>query len=88
MSPEVGALSKAFVMKRTISILCGLLVLGAVIHFAVKQLDPVSPLARRWQPYEEAGPLPSVYLEDLTWTEVQSGLDQGIRTVLIPTGGT
>ena len=32
--------------------------------------------------------LPSVFLEELTWTEVQEALDNGIKTIIIPTGGT
>ena len=32
--------------------------------------------------------LPSLYLEDLTWTEVQRALDDGYDTVIVPTGGT
>ena len=32
--------------------------------------------------------LPSVFLEELTWTEVQEALDKGIKTIIIPTGGT
>ena len=35
------------------------------------------------------GPLPSVHIEDLTWSEVQRGLDErGYDTIIIPTGGT
>ncbi|MCB9996580.1 MAG: creatininase family protein [Rhodospirillales bacterium] len=37
----------------------------------------------------ENGPLPSVYMEDLTWTEIQQAMDErGYDTVIIPTGGT
>ena len=32
--------------------------------------------------------LPSVFLEELTWTEVQEALDRGTTTIIIPTGGT
>lgn len=32
--------------------------------------------------------LPSVYLEDLTWTEVAMAQGKGVKTVIIPTGGT
>lgn len=32
--------------------------------------------------------LPSVHLEDLTWTEVDRALTEGYDTVIIPTGGT
>jgi len=32
--------------------------------------------------------LPSVFLEELTWTEVKAALDNGVRTIIIPTGGT
>jgi len=32
--------------------------------------------------------LPSVYIEELTWTEVQEALDRGTKTIIIPTGGT
>ena len=31
---------------------------------------------------------PSVYLEDLTWTEVKAALSRGADIVIIPTGGT
>ncbi len=31
---------------------------------------------------------PSVFLEDLTWTEVRDVLDSGTTTVIVPTGGT
>jgi creatinine amidohydrolase/Fe(II)-dependent formamide hydrolase-like protein len=30
----------------------------------------------------------SVYLEELTWTEVRAAIDAGARTVIVPTGGT
>lgn len=30
----------------------------------------------------------SVYLEELTWTEVRDAIDRGVTTVIIPTGGT
>lgn len=34
-------------------------------------------------------PLPSVHIEDLTWTEVKRALDSGLAdTIIIPTGGT
>ena len=36
----------------------------------------------------QSSKLPSVFLEKLTWTEVQEALDNGIRTIIIPTGGT
>jgi creatinine amidohydrolase/Fe(II)-dependent formamide hydrolase-like protein len=36
----------------------------------------------------QAGPLPSVFVEDLTWKEVDAALKSGMRTVIIPTGGT
>ncbi len=32
--------------------------------------------------------MPSVYLEELTWTEVRGALENGATTVIIPTGGT
>jgi len=32
--------------------------------------------------------LPSVHLEDLTWTEVAAALDAGYATAIVPTGGT
>ncbi|HTL46884.1 MAG TPA: creatininase family protein [Verrucomicrobiae bacterium] len=32
--------------------------------------------------------LPSVFLEDLTWVEVQQALDRGMTTAILPTGGT
>lgn len=32
--------------------------------------------------------LPSVYIEELTWTEVDQALKGGYRSVIIPTGGT
>lgn len=32
--------------------------------------------------------LPSVHLEDLTWTEVAAALEAGAQTVIVPTGGT
>ena len=32
--------------------------------------------------------LPSLHLEELTWTEVASALDSGMTTVIVPTGGT
>ncbi len=31
---------------------------------------------------------PSVYVEELTWTEVRSAIDAGTTSVIIPTGGT
>lgn len=33
------------------------------------------------------GGLPSVHLEELTWVEVRDALDQGVTTVIVPTGG-
>jgi creatinine amidohydrolase/Fe(II)-dependent formamide hydrolase-like protein len=33
-------------------------------------------------------PPPSVYLEDLTWTEIKNRMDGGAKTIIIPTGGT
>ena len=30
----------------------------------------------------------TVFLEDLTWTEVRDALADGTKTVIIPTGGT
>ena len=40
-----------------------------------------------------AGPLaaqdlPSVFLEELTWTEVRDAIDGGTTTIIIPTAGT
>ncbi len=32
--------------------------------------------------------LPSVFLEELTWTEVRDAIDSGTTTVIIPTAGT
>ena len=32
--------------------------------------------------------LPSVHLEDLTWTEVYAAMEDGYDTVIVPTGGT
>lgn len=32
--------------------------------------------------------LPSIYLEELTWTEVRDALTDGTTTIIIPTGGT
>ncbi len=32
--------------------------------------------------------LPSVFLESLTWMEVKAAIDDGYKTILIPTGGT
>ena len=32
--------------------------------------------------------LPSVFLEELTWTEVRDAIDQGTTTIIIPTAGT
>ena len=32
--------------------------------------------------------LPSVFLEELTWTEVRDAVDSGTTTVIIPTAGT
>lgn len=42
-----------------------------------------SPVARA----QEESTLPSVHLEDLTWTEVHYALDAGYNTVIVPTGG-
>ena len=36
----------------------------------------------------QAQDLPSVFLEELTWTEVRDAIDAGTTTVLIPTAGT
>ncbi|MDA1371640.1 MAG: creatininase family protein [Proteobacteria bacterium] len=36
-------------------------------------------------------PLPdtnSVFIEDLTWVEVRNAIDQGVTTIIVPTGGT
>ena len=32
--------------------------------------------------------LPSVFLEELTWTEVRDAIDSGTTTIIIPTAGT
>lgn len=39
-------------------------------------------------PAAASEPLPSLFLEDLTWMEVKTALEQGYDRVLIPTGGT
>ena len=31
--------------------------------------------------------LPSVFLEELTWTEVRDAIDSGTTTIIIPTAG-
>jgi creatinine amidohydrolase len=35
-----------------------------------------------------AGDLPSVFIQELTWTEVRDALADGYTTIIIPTGGT
>ena len=35
-----------------------------------------------------AAPLPSVFLEDLTWTELRDAIKTGVTTIIIPSGGT
>src|SRR5215213_9943127 len=35
-----------------------------------------------------AAPVPSVYLEELTWTELRDGIRAGKTTVIVPVGGT
>ena len=34
------------------------------------------------------GDLPSLHLQEMTWTEVASALESGVTTVIVPTGGT
>jgi creatinine amidohydrolase/Fe(II)-dependent formamide hydrolase-like protein len=36
----------------------------------------------------QAQDLPSVFLEELTWTEVRGAIDSGTTTIIIPTAGT
>ena len=36
----------------------------------------------------QAQDLPSVFLEELTWTEVRDAIDSGTTTIIIPTAGT
>lgn len=40
------------------------------------------------QAWAADAPSPSVYLEDMTWTEVKARIDAGSTTVLVPIGGT
>ena len=41
------------------------------------------------EPLEGQGlDLPSVFLEELTWTEVRDAIDSGTTTIIIPTAGT
>ena len=35
-----------------------------------------------------AAPLPSIFIENLTWMEVKAAINDGYKTILIPTGGT
>jgi creatinine amidohydrolase/Fe(II)-dependent formamide hydrolase-like protein len=39
-------------------------------------------------PAQAAQDLPSVFLEELTWTEVRAAVDAGTTTIIIPTAGT
>ena len=39
-------------------------------------------------PSATAQDLPSVFLEELTWTEVRDAIDDGTTTIIIPTAGT
>jgi len=69
------------------------LVAVAGVCWAADLARPLDPGAERvggrprlTQP--PSGPLTSLHLEELTWSEVAAALDRGYDTVLIPTGGT
>lgn len=51
--------------------------------FAICLLAAFLPLA-----IAQAEPSGSVFLEDLTWTELRSGIEAGKTTIIIPAGGT
>jgi len=38
--------------------------------------------------FAHAGSPPSVFIEELTWTELKDALDAGYTTIIVPTGGT
>lgn len=59
----------------------GLLALAGLAVFGVLSLRDTSANASDRS-------LPSLFLEDLTWTEVDRALSDGYDTVIIPTGGT
>jgi len=51
----------------------------ATVFLAISAQAPVSAQGRD---------LPSVFLEELTWTEVRDAIDSGTTTIIIPTAGT
>lgn len=55
------------------------LCLGAVLLFAAIFLDPTAA---------QSAPSTSVFLEDLTWTELRDRVASGDTTILVPIGGT
>jgi creatinine amidohydrolase len=38
--------------------------------------------------FSQSFQLPSVFIEELTWTELDSAFNSGVKTIIIPTGGT
>jgi creatinine amidohydrolase/Fe(II)-dependent formamide hydrolase-like protein len=51
---------------------------------------PVAPSLTRLAQHNAMPPpsMPSVFLEDLTWTEVRDLVSAGVRVAIVPTGGT
>ncbi len=61
-------------------------IFALVLIFCIANYSVFLMLDQRAQ--AKSNVLPSVHIEDLTWTEVQRSLDQGYDTIIIPTGGT
>lgn len=64
------------------------LLLALLILLWAQLQKPAARTAPAWVPRPVSLALPSLYLEDLTWLEVDAALQNGKTAILIPTGGT
>jgi sterol desaturase/sphingolipid hydroxylase (fatty acid hydroxylase superfamily)/creatinine amidohydrolase/Fe(II)-dependent formamide hydrolase-like protein len=61
----------------------------SIVQAALTERPPEPPQARLALPNAKSLPaMPSVFLEDLTWTEVRELVNAGVRIAIVPTGGT
>lgn len=79
------------VQRASVALLACLLVAVSLQSVTVVQAALTAPAAAA-QPAPRAiaaarPEVPSVFLEDLTWTEVRALLDAGVRVAIVPTGG-
>ncbi len=54
----------------------------------MKQLIAFAFVILTWSVTAQSLDLPSISLEELTWTEVKAAIDKEYKTIIIPTGGT